>query len=137
VQGAATFPISGVSPDDALLATPVTIAESSNTYKRRIGLFKTNSLDAPPEVIDAGTRIVMGMRAPLFTPDGLALVYAIRGENNEYNLWLQPRDGQPGRQVTHFPSEQIYGFSWSPDGKKLLGRGHIESDVVLLRDTSK
>jgi hypothetical protein len=32
--------------------------------------------------------------------------------------------------------KDFYGFGWSPDGKKLLvSRGHIESDVVLLRDT--
>jgi hypothetical protein len=62
----------------------------------------------------------------------------IRGDKNEENLWLQPLDGKPGRQITHFPSEQIYGFGWSPDTKKfLVARGHIESDVVLLRDTSK
>ncbi len=71
------------------------------------------------------------------TPDGHALLYMIRGEKNEENLWLQPLDGKPGRQITHFPPEQIYGFSWSPDAKKfLVARGHIESDVVLLRDTS-
>lgn len=46
--------------------------------------------------------------------------------------------GSIGRQITHFSSEQIYGFGWSPDGKKLLvARGHTESDVILLRDTSK
>ena len=73
-----------------------------------------------------------------FTPDGKALVYVIRGENNVDNLWLQPLDGKPGRQITTFKSVQIYRFSWSPDGKKLVvGRGHIESDVVLLRDASK
>jgi hypothetical protein len=54
------------------------------------------------------------------------------------NLWLQPLNGKPGRQITQFQSDQIPGFGWSPDGKKLLiGRGHTESDVVLLRDTSK
>jgi serine/threonine protein kinase len=140
VPGAATFPISDASWDDALLVTPAAVADTAaNVYKRRIGVIKTNALGAPPQVFDADTRIVIGnIRAPLFTPDGQAVVYAIRGENNEYNLWLQPLDGKPGHQITQFRSDQIYGFGWSPDRKKLLvERGHIESDVVLLRDTSK
>jgi Tol biopolymer transport system component len=75
---------------------------------------------------------------PQFTPDGTAVVYVIRGQNNVDNLWQQPLNGQRGRQITQFNSEQIPAFGWSPDGKKLLvGRWHEESDVVLLRDTSK
>jgi len=78
------------------------------------------------------------LRAPRFTPDGNAVVYAISGAKNEYNLWLHPLDSKLGRQITNFSSEQIYGFGWSPDGKKLfVARGHTESDVILLRDTSK
>jgi Tol biopolymer transport system component len=72
-----------------------------------------------------------------FAPDGKAVVYVIRGENNG-NLWLQPLDGKPGRQITQFSSEQIYRLGWSPDGKRLrVGRGHFESEVVLLRETTK
>jgi hypothetical protein len=62
----------------------------------------------------------------------------ISSENNVGNLLLQPLNGKPGRQITQFSSEQILGFGWSLDGKKLgVGRGHVESDVVMLRDTSK
>jgi hypothetical protein len=54
------------------------------------------------------------------------------------NLWQQGLDGNGGRQITHFTSDQINHFQWSPNGKKLLvWRGHDESDLVLLRDTSK
>jgi len=83
-------------------------------------------------------RVIGELRAPQFTPDGNAVVYAVAGEKNEYNLWLHPLESKPGRQITHFSSQQIYEFGWSPDGKKLLvARGHTESDVILLRDTSK
>jgi serine/threonine protein kinase/Tol biopolymer transport system component len=138
VPGSPIFPLSSISRDDAMLITNGSVPDpATSTYKNKIGLIKTNSLEAPVQTLDADSRIVVGgIRSPLFTPDGLGLVYPIRGEKNEYNLWLQPLDGKPGRQITHFTSEQIYGFGWSPDGKKLLvGRGHIESDVVLLRDT--
>jgi serine/threonine protein kinase len=138
VPGSPIFPVSSISRDDAMLVTDGSVPDAAaSTYKNKLGVIKTNSLGAPIQILDADSRIVVGsIRSPLFTPDGLGLVYPIRGEKNEYNLWLQPLDGKPGRQITHFPSEQIYGFGWSPDGKKLLvGRGHIESDVVLIRDS--
>ena len=70
-----------------------------------------------------------------FTPDGKALAYPIR-ENSVDNIWVQPLDGAAGHQITHFTSEQIDAFHWSPDGKSLaLLRGHSESDVVLLQQT--
>ena len=71
-----------------------------------------------------------------FTPDPKAVVFLVR-EKNIDNLWEQPLDGSPARRLTHFPSEQIARFRFSPDGTKLaIERGHVESDAVLLRDTS-
>jgi len=78
-------------------------------------------------------------RAPMmmilrFTPDGKAVVYTIH-ENGVDNLWQQPLDGSPGRQITSFKSESILDFHWSFDGSKLaMVRGHIDSNVVLLRN---
>lgn len=70
-----------------------------------------------------------------YAPDGKALVYAFR-ENGVDNLWRQPLDGSPGKQLTSFTSEQIYDFHWSFDGKQLaIVRGHNDSDVVLIRST--
>ncbi len=67
-------------------------------------------------------------------PGGNAVVYRV-SENGTDNLWLQPLDGSPGHQLTHFTSERINDFHWSPDGKSLaIIRGHDVSDVVLLRD---
>jgi eukaryotic-like serine/threonine-protein kinase len=139
LPGAASFPISDLSRDDAMLMTPVTMAlGAGGNYKNAFGILRTNSLAAPIQVTDVDHRMVFEVKSPKFTPDGLAVVYPIGGDKSESNLWLQPLDGKPGHQLTHFSSEAIYGFGWSPDGRKLLvGRGHIESDVVLLRDTSK
>ena len=72
---------------------------------------------------------------PQFAPDGKALVYPIL-QNSTENLWLQPLDGSPGRQITHFQSDVIEYFLFSPDGKSLaVFQSHGESDAVLLRDT--
>ncbi len=69
-----------------------------------------------------------------FSRDGKAIVYAIH-ENGVENLWQQPLDGSPGKQITSFTSERIFDFHWSFDGSKLaMVRGHDDSDVVLIHD---
>jgi len=69
-----------------------------------------------------------------FSHDGKAVVYPTR-ENGVDNLWAQAIDGSKGKQITDFTSEHIYDFHWSFDGKQLaMGRGHTDSDVVLIRD---
>jgi Tol biopolymer transport system component len=69
-----------------------------------------------------------------FSRDGKSLIYATR-ENDADNLWQQPLDGSPGKQLTSFKTEHIWDFHWSPDGSKLaMVRGHTDSDVVLMRD---
>ena len=140
IPGSPPLPITDLFRDDAMLVVPAIIAGSTaGNYRKAFGILKTDALGKPFQVFDTDQQIVIGnILAPKFIPDGGAVVYAISGEKNQYNLWLQPLDGKPGRQLTHFSSDQIYGFGWSPDGKKLLvARGHRESDVVLLRDTSK
>ena len=64
-------------------------------------------------------------------------MYSVRTGNAD-NLWLQPLDGTPGHQITDFKSELIRDFDWSPDGRKIaIIRGHIDSDVVLIRDSQQ
>jgi eukaryotic-like serine/threonine-protein kinase len=77
------------------------------------------------------------LRKTQFTSDGKGVVYAFRDKDID-NLWLQPLDGSPGRQITNFKSEQIRDFRWSFDGSKLgLIRGHTDSDVVLLQESKQ
>ncbi len=72
-----------------------------------------------------------------FTHDGKAVVYPFRDKDTG-NLWLQPLDGSPGKQITNFKSELIHDLHWSFDGSKLgMIRGHTESDVVLIGDSAK
>ncbi len=69
-----------------------------------------------------------------FSPDGKAVVYATR-ETGFDNLWAQPLDGSTGHKLTKFDSEYIGDFHWSFDGSELaIQRGHVDTDVVLLRD---
>ena len=70
-----------------------------------------------------------------FSHDGKAIVYPVRRGGVD-NLWSQPLDGSPGKQLTDFKSENIIDFHWSLDGSQLgVIRGHADSDVVLIRDS--
>jgi len=69
-----------------------------------------------------------------FSPDQKAIVYPVSSGSAD-NLWSQPLDGSPGKQITNFTTERIGDFHWSRDGKTLgLIRGHTDSDVVLIND---
>ncbi|MGH9703115.1 MAG: hypothetical protein ACRD4K_07050, partial [Candidatus Acidiferrales bacterium] len=82
-------------------------------------------LDPNPKISDG----------PRFTPDGKNLVYPIV-QGGVGNLWVQPLDGSPGRQITDFKSGWIPKLQFSPDGKSLaVSNLREESDVILLRDT--
>ena len=73
-----------------------------------------------------------------FSRDGKSIIYPIRSGIVD-NLWQQNLDGSRGKQITGFKSENIGDdFRWSPDGTKLaLIRGHVDSDVVLIRDSQQ
>ncbi|HUL33851.1 MAG TPA: protein kinase [Candidatus Eisenbacteria bacterium] len=72
-----------------------------------------------------------------FTPNGKGIVYLER-ERGVDNLWEQPLDGGASKQLTHFAADKIFRFVYSVDGTRIaMERGEHESDVVLLKDTSK
>jgi len=128
-------PVFGLSPDGKLLGFVSTgsMPDGSSTPPR-IALVPLDE-GAQPHVrfIEPNHYITAG---PRFAPDGKTIVYAIRVSGVD-NLWMQPLDGSPGRQLTNFPTEQLGTFHWSPDGKTLgMLRQHTESDVVLLRESA-
>jgi eukaryotic-like serine/threonine-protein kinase len=133
------FPITGVSPDDQrFVAFSTHVDASTHEYSSRLAIFNSASIDSPALSLPHHPRIKIDGGPIVFTPDGQALAYTITADNNVDNVWLQPLDGKPGRQITQFHSDSILGFAWSPDQKKLqVPRGHLESDVILLRDTTR
>jgi eukaryotic-like serine/threonine-protein kinase len=72
-----------------------------------------------------------------YTPDGKGILYVVR-EKGVDNIWLEPLDGKPHRQLTHFKKDRIFRFVLSPDGSQIaIERGSTESDAVLLHDETK
>jgi eukaryotic-like serine/threonine-protein kinase len=69
-----------------------------------------------------------------WTPDGRELSY-IDCDKEGCNIWAQPLDGAPRRQITHFEVVDLFSFDWSPDGTQLVfSRGIQARDVVLIED---
>ena len=69
---------------------------------------------------------------PNWTPDGHGINYLDR-QNGVDSLWMQPLGGGKPRLVATFPSERIYWFAWSRDGKELaIARGSTSDDTVLI-----
>ena len=78
---------------------------------------------SPTTFVEAGIR---------WTPDGRALSF-IDNRDGVSNVWLQPLDGSPPKQLTNFTSETIFRFAWSPDGKMIVAeRGTETGDIVLI-----
>ncbi len=135
VPGTTGFSISpglSISGDGKLLA----LFTPSEDPKASVGKLVLVPLDAGPKprvkLLDPDPRFA---QSPKFTPDGKALVYVIHEKGTD-NLWWQPLDGSPGRQITSFQGDTIQYFLFSPDGKTLgVMRTHREADVVLLHDT--
>jgi Tol biopolymer transport system component len=72
-----------------------------------------------------------------FAPSGDGVAYPVRNRGVD-NLWVQRLDGLGWSQWTDFPAERIRDFQFSPDGSQLaVTRGHVDSDVILVRDTDR
>jgi eukaryotic-like serine/threonine-protein kinase len=69
-----------------------------------------------------------------WSPDGKSILYSTNN-NNVTNIWSQPVDGGPAKQVTDFKDSYMSGFAWSHDGKQLAcTRGILMRDAVLITD---
>jgi len=127
-----------VSPDGKLVAF---VSFRVGDPKEKLVLLTPDSSQAPRflefERPRSEFNISAGVAAIVFAPDGKGIIYPVRNGNAD-NLWLQPLDGSPGKQLTDFKSEFIRDFDYSFDGKQLaVIRGHRESDVVLMREAEK
>ena len=67
-----------------------------------------------------------------WTRDSKAVAY-LDTRNGVTNIWSQPISGGPPIQLTHFTSERMMSFDFSPDGKQIAySRGHSSSDAVRI-----
>jgi eukaryotic-like serine/threonine-protein kinase len=77
--------------------------------------------------------------SPVFkwTRNGGGLSY-LDSQDKHGNLWGQPLNGGPARQLTDFKTGQTFYFDWSRDGKQLAcSRGTETVDVILISNIRK
>jgi len=64
-------------------------------------------------------------------PDGKSVTF-VQSSPGGSNIWEQPIEGGPPRQVTKFTAESITGFDWSKDGDLICSRNREVRDTVLI-----
>ena len=119
-----------VSPDGKLVAFPT--FQHTGGHEDMLAVLALDSQD-PPKLTAFQHSPAGGLH---FARDGKSVIYPIRNGDTD-NLWLQPLSDLPGGQISDFKSEHIGdSFGWSFDGNTLgIIRGHVDSDVVLIRDS--
>ena len=86
---------------------------------------------ALPEGVFPGFDIV-------WTKDGKSLIYSAEDNNSTGNLWQQSLTGNPPQKLTHYNSEEIFYFDFSPDFSQLaIIRGFWNHSVVLVKGFQK
>ena len=119
----------GISLDGKLIACYLLDQQTRIT---KIALLPFEGGD-PVKLFDLPQTAIRG-EAVRWTPDGRALTY-INTRGIVSNIWLQPVDGKPPKQLTDFKTDRIFSFDWSRDGKWLAcSRGAVDSDVILIKD---
>jgi eukaryotic-like serine/threonine-protein kinase len=125
------FPAYGfdISPDGKLAAFATF---QSSSPKQQLALLPVDS-PQNAKLLELQQHPRLGIAR--FTHDGKGIIYPFHDQDAD-NIWLQPLDGSPGKQLTNLKSERITDLHWSFDGSKLgMVRGHTDSDVVLLEES--
>ncbi|HXM36369.1 MAG TPA: protein kinase [Pyrinomonadaceae bacterium] len=122
---------STISPDGKLIAYYYLDQRTATT---KIALLPFEGGE-PSKLFDISQPFTSGFNNPVrWTHDGRAFTYIVNRAGVS-NIWIQPIDGSPARQLTDFKADRIFSFDWSHDGKWLaLSRGPEQRDVVLMSD---
>ena len=121
-----------VSPDGRSIA--YTYPESSDPFappnRAAIIPFEGGAPTKSFEMPSSGTVLSLVQ----WSTDGKSILYT-SNINNVSNIWSQPLDGGPRKQITQFSDMLMTGFAWTPDGKLLAcTRGALVRDAVLVTD---
>jgi serine/threonine protein kinase/Tol biopolymer transport system component len=119
-----------ISPDGRLLALNTYVGQTTQhrpTVLKFDDLSTVKTFDLP----------ITASSPPFFSADSSALVY-LDTRDGVTNLWRQPLDGSPARQITNSSSDRIGFFAYSRDGKKLaFTRGNSTQNALIISDEQK
>ena len=127
-----TAATSAVSPDGRSIAFSYPESLDPFAPPNRIAVipFEGGPIEKVFEVPAIGTVLSVTQ----WSPDGKSIMYSVTS-SNVTNIWSQPVDGGPAKQVTDFKDLLMTGFAWSRDGKQLAcTRGSLLRDAILVTD---
>ena len=123
-----------VSPDGKSLGFWQNDGQTNSPWRVALFSFETGKLvrtfDVAPTVQVSWDTILR------WSADSRSLVY-VDNRGGVENLWGQPIDGSPAKQLTSFTDSKIFSFDWSRDGNLVTSRGVLTSDVVLISDVGQ
>ena len=100
----------------------------------RLGLSPVDR-EGQPKLFEVAMTVQVGWDVLIrWTADSKNLTY-VDHRGGVDNLWSQPLDGSPAKQITDFKDSRIFSFDWSHDGRLLASRGVQTNDVVLITET--
>ncbi len=70
-----------------------------------------------------------------WSADGKSILYNTN-TSSVTNVWSQPIDGSPPKQITDFKDSFMTGFAYSRDGKLVCSRGIFNRDAVIISETN-
>lgn len=120
------FPI--VSPGGDRIAYTYRDERAVNPDQVRLIAAETGQIIASYDIPTNPWRLVR------WHPDGNALTF-VETDNLMSNIWQQPLNGAPRRQLTDFKTNRIFAYEWSRDGRSLASSRGIETrEIVMIRD---
>ncbi len=119
-----------ISPDGKMIAC-LYLDEASSRMKTAIIAFDG---EEPAKILRTFPDLDLASETMRWTGDSKALTYIVT-RNGVSNIWSQPLDGSPAKQLTRFETDLIFRYVFSADGKRLIcERGYDLNDAVLILD---
>jgi TolB protein len=121
-----------VSPDGKLLAYLYPDAPDPLAPPNRIAIMSIEGGEPIKTFSFQGATIIEVTAR--WSGDGRSIFYTT-SNNNVTNVWSQPIEGGPPKQITDFKDSLMTGFAWSNDRKALAcTRGILLRDAVLISE---
>jgi TolB protein len=121
-----------VSPDGRFIAYSYPESPDPSAPPNRLGVIPFEGGPNVKTFEFAGSGTVLPVIQ--WSQDGKAILYTV-STNNITNIWSQPLDGAPPKQITNFNDLFMTSFAWSRDGKQLVcTRGALVRDALLVSD---